>query len=76
MSHKIDVGDRVYECIKWKPEVDYKTRQKLGKGIVTLIIRDNETEERKMRVAWEQGVIFWHPENDLVNVKNVFKVDA
>jgi hypothetical protein len=73
MNHKIGVGDRVYECIKWHPNVDYSVREKLGEGIVTLIVKSNKTAERKMRVIWEEGEIAWHPERELVNINNVFK---
>jgi len=63
-KNTINVGDRVLSCIPWTPGLKINT-PKRGEGIVTLIA------EGRVRVLWNSGVLEWHPENELVNVKNV-----
>ena len=62
----INVGDRVLRCIPWRPGVRSPKR---GEGVVTLITTDQDA--RLVRVLWITGTLEWHPESELVNVKNV-----
>ena len=67
---KLNIGDRVLECIKWTPS--HKGRdEKLGEGVVTLIVE--EEDRRKMRVVWQAGQIIWHLEKELVNIDRVIR---
>lgn len=65
----INVGDRVLRCIPWRPGVKSPSK---GEGVVTLIT-EAEDEPRLIRVLWVTGILEWHPESELVNVKNVKK---
>jgi len=67
-KNTINIGDRVLSCIPWTPGLQITT-QKRGEGIVTLITEGDGS--RRVRVLWKTGVLEWHPENELVNVKNV-----
>ena len=62
-KNTISVGDRVLQCIPWKPGME--PVEVKGEGLVTLIAED------RVRVMWTTGVFEWCPENELVNVKNV-----
>ena len=67
----INVGDRVLRCVPWRPGIE---APKKGEGVVTLITEDQDA--RLVRVLWVTGNLEWHPESELVNVKNVKKSGA
>ena len=66
----INVGDRVLRCLPWRPGMT--SGPKKGEGVVTLIT-EAQDESRLVRVLWVTGTLEWHPESELVNVKNVKK---
>ena len=68
---KLQIGDRVLECRKWTPGQKMQS-QKMGEGIVTLIIDNvNNDEDRKLRIIWKSGLLTWHTDNELVNIKRI-----
>lgn len=67
-KNTINIGDHVLQCIPWTPGMVASTV--LGEGVVTLIAEGGE-DKRNIRVLWTTGVVDWHPENELVNIKNV-----
>lgn len=63
----LNIGDVVLRCLQWKPGIE---GVRSGKGLVTLIA-EKDGDSRFIRVLWRNGEFEWHPERELVNVKNV-----
>ena len=63
---RLQIGDLVYHCEKWRPGVEMKMYQ--GLGLVTMIAG------RNMRIMWRTGEVVWLTEDRLVHISNLIRL--